>query len=88
MVGDYPNDPWTFNSANTNTNYFSESGTVHDQIRSWTITGFYQPVDMIPVGVVNTIKGGSTVPLKFNIYADNVEKKSVSDVIGGSSRFT
>ena len=48
-------------------------------INAWTITGFYQPVDM--GGVVNTVKGGSTVPLKFNIYAGNVEKTSVSDVM-------
>ena len=51
----------------------------------WTINGFYQPVDMVPIGVVNTVKGGSTVPLKFNIYGcDGVEKTSVSDVQGGS----
>jgi len=48
-------------------------------INAWTITGFYQPVDM--GGVVNTVKGGSTVPLKFNIYAGNVEKTNVSDVM-------
>ena len=46
VPGDWPTDPWTFNSANTNTNYFSESGSVHDHIGTWTITGFYQPVDM------------------------------------------
>ena len=51
-------------------------------INAWTITGFYQPVDMPPV--VNTVKGGSTVPLKFNIYAGNVERTSVSDVQGGT----
>jgi hypothetical protein len=51
-------------------------------ITAWNITGFYQPVDMN--GVVNTIKGGSTVPLKFNIYAGNVERTSVSDVQGGT----
>jgi len=51
----------------------------------WTINGFYQPVDMLPSGVVNTVKGGSTVPLKFNIYGCNgVERTSVSDVMGGS----
>jgi hypothetical protein len=51
----------------------------------WTISGFYQPVDMVPTGVVNTVKGGSTVPLKFNIYGcDGVEKTSVADVQGGS----
>ena len=32
--------------------------------------------------IVNTVKGGSTVPLKFNIYdCNNVEKTSVSDVM-------
>ena len=51
-------------------------------INAWTITGFYQPVDMPPV--VNTVKGGSTVPLKFNIYAGNMERTSVSDVQGGT----
>jgi hypothetical protein len=48
-------------------------------VSAWTITGFYQPVDM--GGVVNTVKGGSTVPLKFNIYAGGVERTSVSDVM-------
>jgi hypothetical protein len=52
-------------------------------VGSWTITGFYQPVDMPPT--INTIKGGSTVPLKFNIYDSNgVEKTSVSDVMYGT----
>jgi hypothetical protein len=51
-------------------------------VGAWTITGFYQPVDMN--NVVNTIKGGSTVPLKFNMYAGNVERTSVSDVQGGT----
>src|SRR5205823_3028001 len=79
MPGDYPTDPWTFTGA---ANYNNQSGTVHDSIGSWTITGFYQPVDMN--GVTNTVKGGSTVPLKFNIYAGGVEKTSVSDVTYGT----
>ena len=61
-------------------------------IGAWTITGFYQPVDM-NIGttiVLNTIKGGSTVPLKFNIFAGTpgsaTERKSVSDVMFGSVR--
>jgi hypothetical protein len=33
----------------------------------WTLNGFYNPVDM--GGVVNTVKNGSTVPLKFNVFA-------------------
>lgn len=31
-------------------------------------TGFYQPVDMS--GILNTVKGGSTVPLKFEVFGD------------------
>jgi len=28
----------------------------------------------------NAVKGGSTVPLKFNVYAGGVEKKSLTDI--------
>jgi hypothetical protein len=39
-------------------------------IGAWSLKGFYQPVTMSTGAIVyNTIKGGSTVPLKFNIYA-------------------
>ena len=34
----------------------------------WDLFGFYQPVDMN--GVWNTVKGGSTVPLKFKVFAE------------------
>jgi hypothetical protein len=33
----------------------------------WTLKGFYSPVDM--GGVWNSVKGGSTVPLKFEAFA-------------------
>jgi hypothetical protein len=36
-------------------------------ILKWTLSGFYQPVDMDDIW--NTVKGGSTVPFKFNVYA-------------------
>ncbi len=50
-------------------------------IGSWSLTGFYQPVDM-PIGgmILNSIKGGQTVPLKFEIFAGAVEKTDVSAV--------
>jgi hypothetical protein len=35
-------------------------------VKAWTLSGFYQPVDM---GIWNSVKGGSTVPLKFEIFA-------------------
>lgn len=37
----------------------------------WDLKGFYQPVDM--GGVINKVKGGSTVPLKFEIFAGATE---------------
>lgn len=37
------------------------------QVKKWTATGFYSPVDMGTA--VNTVKGGSTVPLKFEAFA-------------------
>ena len=74
--------------TSTNYNICFVSGTLN--IGNWTITGFYQPVDM-NIGsmfILNTIKGGSTVPLKFNIYAGTpgplTERKSISDVMFGS----
>lgn len=33
-------------------------------VRAWTLDGFYRPVDR---GALNTVKAGSTVPLKFNV---------------------
>jgi hypothetical protein len=36
-------------------------------VLAWTLKGFYQPVDMN--GVYNVVKGGSTVPLKFEVFA-------------------
>jgi hypothetical protein len=48
----------------------------------WTINGFYSPVSMPENGVPvwNVVKGGSTVPLKFNIYSSTVEQTYVSAV--------
>ena len=42
--------------------------------------GFYQPVDM--GGTLNTVKSGSTVPVKFELFggATNVEQKTLSAV--------
>jgi hypothetical protein len=37
------------------------------EVLAWTLTGFYKPVDM--GDVFNVVKGGSTVPLKFEIFA-------------------
>lgn len=41
------------------------------EVKAWSLKGFYQPVDMN--GVLNTVKGGSTVPAKFEVFAGTVE---------------
>jgi hypothetical protein len=40
-------------------------------VAAWTMRGFFQPVDMDTptTRVINTVKNGSTVPLKFEIFA-------------------
>ena len=40
--------------------------------------GLYQPVDMN--GVLNTVKSGSTVPLKFELFAGATELTNTADV--------
>lgn len=45
-----------------------------------SVAGFYAPVSPL-AGFVNTVKAGSTVPLKFNIYLNGVEKTDVNGLI-------
>lgn len=45
----------------------SDSDSISYSVLPWTATGFYRPVDM--GGILNTVKGGSTVPLKFEVFA-------------------
>jgi PKD domain len=47
-------------------------------VMNWTLTGFYQPVDMN--GVYNLVKGGSTVPLKFEIFAGSTELTDITNI--------
>ncbi len=51
-------------------------------VRDLTHAGFYHPVDMN--GVYNTVKGGSTVPLKFNLAINGVNQTDTALV----SKFT
>jgi hypothetical protein len=62
----------------TNQNYSAPNATGTITISPWTTQGFYQPVDMLPI--VNGIKGGSTVPLKFNVFAGSTEQKTTAAV--------
>ena len=47
-------------------------------VLAWTFNGFYNPVDMN--GVYNTVRGGSTVPLKFEVFAGSTELTATSVV--------
>ncbi|SPQ02034.1 conserved hypothetical protein [Candidatus Sulfobium mesophilum] len=60
----------TDNVGNTST------ATLTYTVMAWTLTGFFQPVDMN--GVWNTVKNGSTVPLKFQVFAGPTELTDVA----------
>ena len=75
LPGTY-NDTWTFTDITGN--YNNTSGTVIDKIGAWTLKGFYQPVDM--GSVYNTVKNGSTVPLKFEIFAGSAELTDIAAI--------
>jgi len=45
----------------------------------WTFSGFYHPVEM--GGALNTVKGGSTVPIKFQVFAGASELTDPSIVV-------
>jgi parallel beta-helix repeat protein len=47
-------------------------------VLAWTLNGFYQPTDMS--GMWNTVKNGSTVPLKFEVFAGSTELISTAIV--------
>jgi hypothetical protein len=49
----------------------SNSASATYTVSAWTLNGFYQPVDMN--NVMNTVRGGSTVPLKFEVFAGPTE---------------
>jgi hypothetical protein len=54
------------------------------RVLPWTAKGFYAPVDM--GGVWNSVKGGSTVPLKFELFAGTTELTSTSAVTGFTAK--
>lgn len=62
-----------------NTSQLSSSYTV----MAWTLNGYDKPVD--GVGVWNTVKNGSTVPLKFEAFMGSAE---ITDVTTLGAQFT
>ena len=67
---------WSFSGG---TNYNDQNGNVAIVIDPWTFLGFYQPVDM-GATVWNTVKGGSTIPFKFEVFAGSLELTDTSVV--------
>ena len=55
------------------------AATLSYEVLAWDLKGFYAPVDM-GGGVWNTVKGGSTVPLKFEVFAGSTELTSTSAI--------
>lgn len=53
------------------------TATLSYTVSAWTLRGFYAPVDM---GMKNNAKGGSTVPLKFEVFAGPTELTSTGVV--------
>lgn len=64
-------------TATDNAGNVGTAQTSYD-VLAWTLKGFYAPVDM--GGVLNTVKGGSTVPLKFEMFAGSRELTDTADV--------
>jgi hypothetical protein len=60
-------------AANTN------SASNAYKVLGWDFRGFYQPVDMGTTA--NTVKGGSTVPIKFELFAGSNELTETSRVV-------
>jgi hypothetical protein len=56
-------------------------------VQAWTLNGFYQPVDMstTTTTIWNTVKNGSTVPFKFEIFSGSTELTNTSAVTGFSA---
>jgi hypothetical protein len=52
--------------------------TLRYTVKAWDFKGFYQPVDM--GGVVNTVKSGSTVPIKFEVFKGLTELTDVAQI--------
>jgi hypothetical protein len=69
--------PHTLTATATDNSGRTATATRSYTVLAWTLDGFKRPVDK---GVVNTVKGGSTVPLKFEVFAGTTEMTNVTAV--------
>jgi len=85
LVGSYTNTAAGLSSTNYSIAYVPGRLT----ILAWTLAGYYQPVDMSTGGTIyNTVKGGSTVPLKFNIFQSNQANTNERTDVAAVKAFT
>ena len=70
--------PHTVTASATDNAGNSATASSSYTVLAWTLSGFSSPVDMN--GVWNTVKGGSTVPLKFEVFAGATELTATSVV--------
>jgi hypothetical protein len=66
-------------TATDNAGNSTTTAPVTYTVVAWTMLGFYQPTDMN--GIVNTVKNGSTVPLKFEVFIGPTELTNTSAVL-------
>ncbi|MBC9822515.1 PxKF domain-containing protein [Terrabacter sp. MAHUQ-38] len=77
----YPGSATASASWSGDGNHLASSDSATFTIGTWGLKGFYQPVDMSSSGtVLNSVKGGSTVPLKFEIFSGQTELTATSAV--------
>jgi len=84
LAGSYDIVPQLSGAALSNYEVAINKGTL--TIRALTFKGFFQPVDMN--GVLNTVKNGSTVPLKFEVFKGTTELTDTSIVSALSKQIT
>lgn len=68
----------TYTATATDNAGHTSTATLTYQVLPWDLKGFTSPVNM--GGVWNTVKGGSTVPLKFEVFAGTQELTATSAV--------
>ena len=75
---------FTLTGADAGNYSLPASLTTTASITPWNLNGFYQPIDMGET--VNTVKNGSTVPVKFELFSGTTELTSTSAVSSISVR--
>lgn len=63
--------------ATDNAGHVSTASDTYE-VLPWSTKGFYHPVDTT-AGIVNGVKGGSTVPVKFELFAGETELTAVDN---------